>query len=45
MELIREGNAVAEGAKYSAKDYEMSTSQEVFDVVLFGLKGRQHIVY
>ncbi|MED1518304.1 protein rep, partial [Bacillus paranthracis] len=45
VELIREGNAVAEVAKYSAKDYEMSTSQEVFDVFYSGLKGRQLIVY
>ncbi|MDM5152494.1 protein rep [Bacillus sp. DX1.1] len=45
VELIREGNAVAEVAKYSAKDYEMSTSQEVFDVFYSALKGRQLIVY
>ncbi|QWI46937.1 protein rep [Bacillus mycoides] len=45
VELIREGNAVAEVAKYSAKDYELSTSQEVFDVFYSGLKGRQLIVY
>lgn len=45
VELIREGNAVAEVAKYSAKDYEMATSQEVFDVFYSGLKGRQLIVY
>ncbi|MED3151491.1 protein rep, partial [Bacillus thuringiensis] len=45
VELIREGNAVAEVAKYSAKDYEMSVSQEVFDVFYSGLKGRQLIVY
>ncbi|MEK4504384.1 protein rep [Bacillus sp. FSL R12-0069] len=45
VELIREGNAVAEVAKYSAKDYELLTSQEVFDVFYSGLKGRQLIVY
>ena len=45
VELIREGNAIAEVAKYSAKDYEMSTSQDVFDVFYSGLKGRQLIVY
>lgn len=45
VELIREGNAVAEVAKYSAKDYEMTTSQEVFDVFYSALKGRQLIVY
>lgn len=45
VELIREGNAVAEVAKYSAKDYEMSVSQEVFDVFYLALKGRQLIVY
>lgn len=45
VELIREGNAVAEVAKYSAKDYEMASSQEVFDVFYEGLKGRQLIVY
>jgi plasmid rolling circle replication initiator protein Rep len=45
VELIKEGNAVAEVAKYSAKDYEMATSQEVFDVFYSGLKGRQLIVY
>lgn len=45
VELIREGNAVAEVAKYSAKDYELSTNQEVFDVFYSGLKGRQLIVY
>jgi plasmid rolling circle replication initiator protein Rep len=45
VELIREGNAVAEVAKYSAKDYELSTSQDVFDVFYSGLKGRQLIVY
>lgn len=43
--LIREGNAVAEVAKYSAKDYEMASSQDVFDVFYSGLKGRQLIVY
>ncbi|EJR48171.1 hypothetical protein IIO_06654 [Bacillus cereus VD115] len=45
VELIKEGNAVAEVAKYSAKDYELSTSQDVFDVFYSGLKGRQLIVY
>ncbi|TKC15605.1 protein rep [Bacillus paranthracis] len=45
VELIREGNAVAEVAKYSAKDYEMSVSQDVFDVFYSALKGRQLIVY
>ncbi len=45
VDLIREGNAVAEVAKYSAKDYEMATSQDVFDVFYSGLKGRQLIVY
>ncbi|MED3275672.1 protein rep [Bacillus thuringiensis] len=45
VELIREGNAVGEVAKYSAKDYEMATNQEVFDVFYLGLKGRQLIVY
>lgn len=45
VELIREGNAVSEVAKYSAKDYEMASSQEVFDVFYGGLKGRQLIVY
>ncbi|EOP51099.1 protein rep, partial [Bacillus thuringiensis] len=45
VELIREGNAVAEVAKYSAKDYEMSVSQDVFDVFYLALKGRQLIVY
>ncbi|MEB9589492.1 protein rep, partial [Bacillus cereus] len=40
-----EGNAVAEVAKYSAKDYEMSVSQDVFDVFYLALKGRQLIVY
>ncbi|MES5943919.1 MULTISPECIES: protein rep [unclassified Bacillus cereus group] len=45
VELIREGNAVAEVAKYSAKDYEMLSSQDVFDVFYSGLKGRQLIVY
>ena len=45
VELIREGKAVAEVAKYSAKDYEMASSQEVFDVFYEGLKGRQLIVY
>lgn len=45
VELIREGNAVAEVAKYSAKDYEMASSQDVFDVFYSGLKGRQLIVY
>lgn len=39
------GNAVAEVAKYSAKDYEMATSQDVFDVFYLALKGRQLIVY
>lgn len=45
VELIREGNAVGEIAKYSAKDYEMATSQEVFDVFYSALKSRQLIVY
>lgn len=45
VELIREGNAVGEIAKYSAKDYEMATSQEVFDVFYSALKGRQLVVY
>src|SRR5699024_3601669 len=39
------GNTVAEIAKYSAKDYEMSTSQAVFDVFYTALKGRQVLVY
>src|SRR5699024_1528345 len=39
------GNTVSEIAKYSAKDYEMSTSQAVFDVFYTALKGRQVIVY
>ncbi|MFB9758325.1 protein rep [Ectobacillus funiculus] len=39
------GDAVAEIAKYSAKDYEMAVSQEVFDVFYSALKGRQLIVY
>ncbi|MGH0951350.1 protein rep [Bacillus mycoides] len=45
VELIREGNAVSEIAKYSAKDYEISVSREVFDVFYSALKGRQLIVY
>lgn len=45
VNLIRGGNAVAEIAKYSAKDYEMSVSEDVFDVFYSGLKGRQLIVY
>lgn len=45
VELIREGNAVAEVAKYSAKDYEMSVSQDVFDVFYSALKGRQLITF
>lgn len=45
VELIREGNAVGEIAKYSAKDYEMSVSQDVFDVFYLGLKGRQLITF
>ncbi|OQR53172.1 protein rep [Bacillus sp. CDB3] len=45
VQLIREGNAVNEIAKYSAKDYEMSVSREVFDVFYSALKGRQLIVY
>jgi plasmid rolling circle replication initiator protein Rep len=45
VELVREGNAVGEIAKYSAKDYEMATSQEVFDVFYSALKGRQLVVY
>ncbi|KXY84886.1 protein rep [Bacillus sp. FSL W7-1294] len=45
VELIREGNAVSEIAKYSAKDYEMLVSREVFDVFYSALKGRQLIVY
>ncbi|GAA3332192.1 hypothetical protein GCM10020331_091460 [Ectobacillus funiculus] len=32
------GDAVAEIAKYSAKDYEMAVSQEVFDVFYSALK-------
>jgi len=45
VDLIREGNAVGEVAKYSAKSYEMATSQEVFDVFYSALKSRQLIVY
>ncbi|QDZ77204.1 protein rep [Bacillus cereus] len=45
VELIREGNAVVEVAKYSAKDYEMASNQDVFNVFYQGLKGRQLIVY
>ncbi|MEK4614543.1 protein rep, partial [Bacillus sp. FSL K6-0067] len=45
VELIREGNAVNEIAKYSAKDYEMATNQEVFDVFYLALKGRQLITF
>ncbi|MEK4654655.1 MULTISPECIES: protein rep [unclassified Niallia] len=45
VNLIRGGNAVAEIAKYSAKDYEMAVSEDVFDVFYSALKGRQLIVY
>lgn len=39
------GDSVSEIAKYSAKDYEMATSKEVFDTFYSALKGRQLIVY
>lgn len=45
VNLIRGGKAVSEVAKYSAKDYEMSVSEDVFDVFYSALKGRQLIAY
>lgn len=45
VQLIREGNAVNEIAKYSAKDYEMVTNQDVFDIFYLALKGRQLITF
>lgn len=37
--------AVQEVAKYSAKDFEMTENQEVFDVFYFAMKGRQLITF
>ncbi|MEK4614496.1 protein rep [Bacillus sp. FSL K6-0067] len=45
VQLIREGNAVNEIAKYAAKDYEMVTNQDVFDIFYLALKGRQLITF
>lgn len=42
---IKEGNAISEVAKYSAKDYEMTTSKKVFDTFYSALKGRQLITF
>src|SRR5699024_10452961 len=42
---IKEGNAISEVAKYSAKDYEMTTSKIVFDTFYSALKGRQLITF
>lgn len=37
--------AVQEVAKYSAKDFEMTENQDVFDVFYFAMKGRQLITF
>lgn len=42
---IQEDNAISEVAKYSAKDYEIMVSQEVFDTFYASLKGRQLITF
>lgn len=42
---LLQGNAVAEIAKYSAKDSDMTTNEDVFDVFYKSLKGRQLITF
>ena len=42
---IQEDNAISEVAKYSAKDYEMTVNQQVFDTFYTALKGRQLITF
>lgn len=41
----RREKAVSEIAKYSAKDFEMTYSQDVFDTFYFAMKGRQLMTF
>lgn len=41
----RQEKAVSEIAKYSAKDFEMTYSQDVFDTFYFAMKGRQLMTF
>jgi len=42
---LKTDNAISEIAKYSAKDFEMTESQGVFNVFYNALKGRQLITF
>lgn len=42
---IKTDNAISEIAKYSAKDFEMTESQEVFNIFYKALKGRQLLTF
>ncbi|EDN8013355.1 replication protein [Listeria monocytogenes] len=42
---VNQSNAISEVAKYSAKDYEMLESSDVFDVFYKAMKGRQLITF
>lgn len=42
---LQQDKAVLEVAKYSAKDFELTSSQEVFDTFYKALKGRQLITF
>ncbi|HEM7701142.1 TPA: protein rep [Enterococcus faecalis] len=42
---FQQEKAVLEVAKYSAKDFEMTENQEVFDTFYFAMKGRQLITF
>lgn len=42
---IKTDNAISEVSKYSAKDFEMTESQDVFNVFYNALKGRQLITF
>ncbi|WP_240318000.1 protein rep, partial [Enterococcus faecium] len=41
----RQEKAVSEIAKYSAKDFEITYSQDVFDTFYFAMKGRQLMTF
>lgn len=42
---FQQEKAVQEVAKYSAKDFELTESQEVFDTFYHAMKGRQLITF
>ncbi|WP_261986135.1 protein rep, partial [Enterococcus faecium] len=42
---FQQDKAVSEIAKYSAKDFEITYSQDVFDTFYFAMKGRQLMTF